>query len=908
MHSSAAGAAGAAGAPLLLHGDLDLTIHEARGLPNMDLLSTFLRSLCLCPPALKKTTTLPSRSLPNNDDDTSHHHHHHRRRRKHQPHGHRMLPTSDAYVKVMATGGSHHQSTLVRTFVFRNSEAPKWEVTFLLHLAHHAARLEFHVKDADPFGSDLIGVASLSAAAILATAGKPERSEWWLELVRPDGRRGGPPKPAAGSSAAIRISARFIPAGSTPSPWRLPGGGIPAYFPARRGCDVRLYQDADVAAAGGEDAGVPGVFQPGRCWEDMCLAVLGAQHLVYVAGWSVDTRVRLLRQAMSPEMEAKAAEVWELGGVKVENMSLGELLKYKSQEGVRVLLLVWDDKTSHDTFFVKTRGVMRTHDEDTKRFFRDSSVICMLSPRYPSNKLGIVVGTLYTHHQKCVLVDTPASETTRRVTAFLGGLDLCAGRYDTPSHTLFHGLHTVFHGDVYNPTFPGDDAANKGPRQPWHDMHCRLDGPAAYDVLENFEQRWRKTKKLHMREVFSFRNKNKKTRWKEDDLLKLDRISWILSPTKPPPLSDTAAGGNEDDDEQVALQVLPEHDPERWHAQIFRSVDGGSLKRFPRPWDKEQMMRHHLMCDKNLTVEQSIHTAYVSAIRSAERFVYVENQYFIGSSYAWPSYGHPGAANLVPMEIALKVAAKIRAGEAFAAYVVIPMWPEGDPRSAPAQEILFWQYQTMEMMYKIVAAAINDGAHPQQFLNFYCLGNRETPPEAVAAGDGDDDMTSAPAAARRNGRFMVYVHSKGMIVDDEYVIVGSANINQRSLAGSRDTEIAVGAYQPEHHLAGGKVFGYRMSLWEEHLGRETMARWPEVVRRPELRECVGLVNGVARENWERYTAAEGRGGAMKGHLMRYPVVVGVDGSVGPLQGYETFPDVGGRVLGSPNNLPDYLTM
>jgi len=30
------------------------------------------------------------------------------------------------------------------------------------------------------------------------------------------------------------------------------------------------------------------------------------------------------------------------------------LLKYKSQEGVRVLLLVWDDKTSHNKFFLRT--------------------------------------------------------------------------------------------------------------------------------------------------------------------------------------------------------------------------------------------------------------------------------------------------------------------------------------------------------------------------------------------------------------------------------------------------------------------------------------------------------------------------------------------------------------------------
>lgn len=48
---------------------------------------------------------------------------------------------------------------------------------------------------------------------------------------------------------------------------------------------------------------------------------------------------------------------------------------------------------------------------------------------------------------------------------------------------------------------------------------------------------------------------------------------------------------------------------------------------------------------------------------------------------------------------------------------------------------------------------------------------------------------------------MIYVHSKGMIVDDEYVLLGSANINQRSLEGTRDTEIAMGAYQPHHTYA-----------------------------------------------------------------------------------------------------------
>lgn len=75
-------------------------------------------------------------------------------------------------------------------------------------------------------------------------------------------------------------------------------------------------------------------------------------------------------------------------------------------------------------------------------------------------------------------------------------------------------------------------------------------------------------------------------------------------------------------------------------------------------------------------------------------------------------------------------------------------------------------------------------------------------------------------------RFMIYVHSKLMIVDDEYIVVGSANINQRSLDGTRDSEIAIGAFQPSHTLEGnpmgplprGQVAGFRKALFLEHLG------------------------------------------------------------------------------------------
>ena len=68
-----------------------------------------------------------------------------------------------------------------------------------------------------------------------------------------------------------------------------------------------------------------------------------------------------------------------------------------------------------------------------------------------------------------------------------------------------------------------------------------------------------------------------------------------------------------------------------------------------------------------------------------------------------------------------------------------------------------------------------------------------------------------------------------MIVDDDYIIVGSANINQRSMDGNRDSEIAIGAWQPDHeyHSGGngngnqlprGEIAAFRMALWSAHMG------------------------------------------------------------------------------------------
>ena len=101
---------------------------------------------------------------------------------------------------------------------------------------------------------------------------------------------------------------------------------------------------------------------------------------------------------------------------------------------------------------------------------------------------------------------------------------------------------------------------------------------------------------------------------------------------------------------------------------------------------------------------------------------------------------------------------------------------------------------------------------PRDYLQFYCLVKKERLEDIPADYLETPEPGSQAEVLRESRRFMIYVHSKMMIVDDSAVIVGSANINQRSMAGSRDTELAVLAHQPTQtlltrggHLPGGDV-------------------------------------------------------------------------------------------------------
>jgi phospholipase D1/2 len=609
-----------------------------------------------------------------------------------------------------------------RTRMIQNEPShPEWSESFHIYCAHYISNLVFTVKENNPVGATLIGRAFVSAEDVV----RGFVFERWVDILDEDHNP---------IQSKIHIKCQFLNINQDIH-WSKGISfphfeGVPrTFFGQRQGCRVTLYQDAHVPKH--YNHSLPAIvlsgreiYKPQRCWEDIFDAISNARNLIYITGWSVHTKITLIRDQARPKQ----------GG----EITLGELLKRKANEGVTVLMLIWDDRTSVKE--VKKDGLMATHDQETADYFRNTNVRCYLCPRNPDDGRslvqGIEISAMFTHHQKSIVVDKEGSaegSEKRRIVSFIGGIDLCDGRYDTPEHPLFTTLNTVHHDDFHQPNFAGASIKKGGPREPWHDIHCQLEGPVAWDVLYNFEQRWKK----QIGEKYIIPK------------AKLDEI--VISPSS----TDCA--------------VTSSNDLETWNVQIFRSIDGGAARGFPE--NPDDASKVGLVSGKDNIIDRSIQDAYINAIRRAKNFIYIENQYFIGSSYGWKSndikVADIGALHLIPKELSLKIVSKIEAKERFTVYIVIPMWPEGIPESASVQAILDWQRRTMEMMYSDITHALQTNGvldvDPRDYLNFYCLGNREASKFGELLPTETPEPNSDYSRAQHSRRFMIYVHAKMMI-------------------------------------------------------------------------------------------------------------------------------------------------
>jgi len=755
---------------------------------------------------------------------------------------------TDAFVDVKLGN-----SNLAKTAIIDNNLNPVWNETFKVEVCHKADFLLFDVKDKDHAQAEQVGLVEISTQMLL----NGQRIEDWFPIRKKNEVNGHLHLGILYQSMAM-IGKTF---------------DVPSYFPMHRGCNVVLYQDAhcpsDVPHLNMVRGPNDRPNHPQSCWKDLYYFIEGAQQICCLTGWAIWTKLQLFRGE-----EAQS----------IYNGTLGDLLIKKANEGVKIQVMVWSEKSSGA--IVGQDGVMNTHDMETYYFFKNNTnyttpnkVLCALTPRELCGKKELsdmyaneFNSAMYTHHQKSVIVDAPCPfqpDGRRKLVAFVGGLDLNGGRYDNPYHELYSTLKTDHKDDFRNSNHKATDP-DVGPREPWHDIHCRVDGPIAMDVLQNFVERW------------------KRQASKEGD----------------PPVVD---------ERYVNPYAVSFHDDPsmEWNVQLFRSITNDSA-----------VLNEHRRKDLVLTskkgriVDMSITTAYIQMIRNAENFIYIENQYFMGSAYSWDKDNRTNCNHTIPAEITKKIIDKIQKGERFTAYVVIPMFPEGDPASTPIQAILYWQYRTMEMMYKDIGEALqlhrpppHLGNHPTDWLLFMCPGKREMP------GPHLDVLTppepgSQSEKFRDSLRFMIYVHSKMMIVDDSYIIVGSANINERSMSGTRDTEMAVGCWQPQYSQFNpyGDVHMFRMSLWAEHL-----CIFDDIFKFPGTLDCVSKIKEMVWYNWQSFNFEKynlPREVATPGQLLMYPVEIQQNGTLSNLPRFTSFPDFpeAAKIFGTKSAvLPEKIT-
>jgi phosphatidylserine/phosphatidylglycerophosphate/cardiolipin synthase-like enzyme len=166
----------------------------------------------------------------------------------------------------------------------------------------------------------------------------------------------------------------------------------------------------------------------------------------------------------------------------------------------------------------------------------------------------------------------------------------------------------------------------------------------------------------------------------------------------------------------------------------------------------------------NWTEVREIEALYVDMINAAERFVYIENQYF--------------ASRVVARAIARRL--EQPGGPEF--LLVAPRTGMGwldDEAMSPARA---------ELM-KALAEADHEGRF--RIYNPVTEGGQE-----------------------------IYVHSKVMIVDDRMLRVGSANLNNRSMGLDSECDLLLDAARDASGKAGGKIAAIRADLMAEHLGVE----------------------------------------------------------------------------------------
>ncbi|KAH8724087.1 hypothetical protein GQ44DRAFT_709134 [Phaeosphaeriaceae sp. PMI808] len=695
-------------------------------------------------------------------------------------------------------------------------------------------------------------------------------------------------------------------------------------------------------------------FAPERHGNDTKWYVDGCSYMyaVSIALERARESVWILDWWLSPELYLRRPPA------KNQQYRLDRMLHAAAERGVKVNIIVYKEVTqaltlssSHTKHALEDMhpniGVFRHPDHLPDAAVLQSSFFnsiknMSLSPanlvQLPGDGLKAIYGAhdgtvlYWAHHEKLCLIDGQ--------TAFMGGLDLCYGRWDTNQHSIAD----AHPGDMNRIVFPGQDYNNarmldfahvdkwegnaldrtQSSRMGWTDVALCVSGPVVQDLRTHFTQRWNF--------IYDEKYSKKATRYAR--------------------LPDTNSGsqqapGQRGIDENESGQRGFGNDNEGGERGIF-GQDGGFRKQLYNRVNEGyhhmeqhyahgqndgsqqshaehgaqkagtdcQITRSSAKWSHNIIIEHSIQNAYCEIIKNSQHFIYIENQFFITAT----GTEQKPIKNQIGAAMVERIVRAARNGEKYKMIIMIPSVPAfaGDLKGDDAlgtRAIMEFQYDSINRgghsIYEEIAKA---GFNPMDYIRFYNLrsydrintsnvmreaeqgsgvnyqkasegfdaaqegsrgyeayrppptaeygvyemdGSGRPPPQQGQPNDYERYQQEASKLGNRQGLgsgrwdsvsecYMLngedirnvpweggnvsemdafvseelYIHSKLLIADDQIVICGSANLNDRSQLGDHDSEIAIIIQDPDTIDSSMDGRPWRASKFAASLRRE----------------------------------------------------------------------------------------
>ena len=411
------------------------------------------------------------------------------------------------------------------------------------------------------------------------------------------------------------------------------------------------------------------------------IALEAAKEVIYIEDWW-----------LSPELFLRRPPFFN------PDWRLDRILKRRAEAGVKIYIIVYKEvKQAISCNSAHTKHALNSLCKEGEPGHGNIKVM-----RHPDHNVFENLGdmTLYwAHHEKFIVIDYDL--------AFIGGLDLCFGRWDNWQHPCAD----VHPAGVHNEMWPGQDFNNNRvkdfhdvndwnqnelskadfARMPWHDVAMGVVGDCVYDIAEHFVLRW---------------NFVKRDKYKRDE-----SKDWLTME------------GREGDQEDIIAVQRPKHPVGEYVKHPFTPLAN-------RPWAKEhpgtvhaQIVRSSADWSSGILTEHSIQNAYCETIKNAQHYVYIENQFFITATGDQQSPIH----NQIGRAIVDAVVSAAKEGRKFRVIVVIPSIPgfAGDLRDEEAtgtRAIMDYQYKSIHRgEHSIFGQVKKEGFDPTKYIFFFNL-------------------------------------------------------------------------------------------------------------------------------------------------------------------------------------------